>query len=63
MKSNHPSYLLSFLGLSLVTSPFMIGILTLYVLAEFMTELGQASEEIFRSERLPILNFSDFDHK
>lgn len=63
MKSNQPSYLLSFLGLSLVTSPFMIGILTFYLLVEFMTELGQASEEIFRSERLPVLNFSNFDYK
>lgn len=63
MKSNHPSHLLSFLGLSIATSPFIITILTLYLLVEFMTELGQASEEIFRSERLPILNFPDFDHK
>jgi len=28
-----------------------------------MTEFGKASEEIFRSERLPMLNFPDFDHK
>ncbi len=63
MKPHNPSYLLSFLGLSIATSPFIIGILTLYLLAEFMTELGKASEEIFRSERLPILNFFDFDHK
>ena len=63
MKPNNPSYLLSFLGLSIATSPFIISILTLYLLVEFMTELGKASEEIFRSERLPILNFSDFDHK
>ncbi len=63
MKPHNPSYLLSFLGLSIATSPFIIGILTLYLLAEFMTELGKASEEIFRSERLPILNFFDFDYK
>ena len=57
MKPTSPSDLLSFLGLSIATSPFIISILTLYLLAEFMTELGKASEEIFRSERLPILNF------
>lgn len=63
MKSNNPSYLLSFLGLSIATSPFILSILTLYLLSELMTELGRASEEIFRSERLPILNFSDFDRQ
>ena len=61
MKSNHTSCLLSFLGLSVVTSPFIISILTLYYLTEWMTELGKASEEIFRSERLPLLNFPHFD--
>lgn len=41
----------------------MISILTLYLLADFMTEFGKASEEIFRSERLPSLNFPDVEHK
>ncbi|MGF1590084.1 MAG: hypothetical protein ACFCU7_12715 [Pleurocapsa sp.] len=61
MKPNNPSYLVSFLGLSIATTPFIISILTLYLLTEFMTELGKVSEEIFRSERLPILNFSNLD--
>ena len=61
MKSNNTSFLLSFLGLSIATTPFIVGILTLYAFAEFVTELGKASEEIFRSERLPILNFPNFD--
>ena len=61
MKSNNPSHLLSFLGLSIATSPFILSILTLNLISELMTELGRASEEIFRSERLSILNFSDFD--
>ncbi|MGL5795507.1 MAG: hypothetical protein ACRC06_14130 [Waterburya sp.] len=52
---------MSFLGLSVATSPVIISILTLYLLTELMTELGKASEEIFRSERLPILNFPNFD--
>ncbi|MBE9047574.1 hypothetical protein IQ255_24750 [Pleurocapsales cyanobacterium LEGE 10410] len=61
MKSNNTSFLLSFLGLSIATSPFILGILTLYALTELMTELGKASEEIFRSERLPILIFPNID--
>ncbi|MCC0178604.1 hypothetical protein I4641_16650 [Waterburya agarophytonicola K14] len=61
MKTNNTSCFLSFMGLSLATSPFIITLLTLYLLAEFMTELGKASEEIFRPERLPILNFPDLD--
>jgi hypothetical protein len=52
---------MSFWGLSIATSPFIFSILTLYLLAELLTELGKASEEIFRSDRLPILNFSNFD--
>jgi hypothetical protein len=61
MKHSNPSYLLSFFGLSIATSPFIISILTLYLIAEFMSELGKASEEIFRSDRLPILHFPNFD--
>ena len=49
------------MGLSLATSPFIVTLLFIYLVSEFMTELGKTSEEIFRSERLPVLNFSDFD--
>jgi hypothetical protein len=52
---------MSFLGLSIATSPFIFSILCLYCLTQLMTELGKASEEIFRSERLPILNFPNLD--
>ena len=61
MKSNHPTELMAFLGLSIATSPFIFSILFLYLLSEFMTEFGKASEEIFRSERLPVLNFPNFE--
>jgi hypothetical protein len=61
MKTNNPTDLKLFLALSIATSPFIFSILLLYLLSEFMTEFGKASEEIFRSERLPILNFSNFD--
>ncbi len=51
------------MGLSFATSPFIVTLLAVYLLTEFMTELGKTSEEIFRAERLPILNFSNFEHK
>ena len=62
MKPNKSTDPLALLGLSIATSPFIFSVLCLYFLAEFMTEFGKASEEIFRSERLPILNFSHFEH-
>lgn len=49
------------MGLSAATSPFILTILALYLVTEFMTELGKASEEIFRSDRLPILNLTKFE--
>ena len=61
MKSNNTSCLLSSFGLSIATSPFIFTILILYLISELMTELGQASEEIFRPNRLPILNLFPFD--
>jgi hypothetical protein len=61
MKSHNTSCFMSFWGLSIATSPFIFSILALYLLTELLTELGKASEEIFRSDRLPILNFSNFD--
>jgi len=61
MKPSSPTDIISFVGLSIATSPFIFSILFLYFVAEFMTEFGQASEEIFRSERLPILNFPNFN--
>ncbi|MDJ0591714.1 MAG: hypothetical protein QNJ72_17245 [Pleurocapsa sp. MO_226.B13] len=62
MKANNTSCFLSFVGLSIATSPFIVTILTLYLVTEFMTELGKASEEIFRPDRLPILNFPKLEH-
>ena len=58
MKSEKSAPLLPLIGLSIATSPFIITILTLYLLADLMAEWGKVSEEIFRSERLPVLNFS-----
>ncbi|MEL6910972.1 MAG: hypothetical protein AAFR62_03910 [Cyanobacteria bacterium J06629_2] len=61
MKPNNSADLIAFLGLSIATSPFIFSILFLYLVAELMTEFGKASEEIFRSERLPTLNFPNLD--
>lgn len=44
---------------SLATSPFLIGVLTARSLTQALIELGKASEEVFRGDRLPILNFPD----
>ncbi|MEY2856206.1 MAG: hypothetical protein RLZZ74_515 [Cyanobacteriota bacterium] len=61
MKPSSPTDLISFLGLSIATSPFIFSILCVYFLTELLTEFGKASEEIFRSERLPTLNFPNFE--
>ena len=55
--------------ISIVTGPFLLGLLGAQAIAESLTQLGLASEELFRGERLPTLqnipeaspqnNFSD----
>ncbi len=42
--------------LSLATVPVLIGIVGVKVLTTTLRELGEVSEEIFRGDRLPILN-------
>ena len=63
MKSNNTSCLFSILGLSVATSPFILTILAAHILSELMAELGEVSEELFRPERLPILNLPESDRK
>lgn len=43
--------------LSLATIPVLMGVVGTKALMEMMAEIGQASEEIFRGDRLPVLNF------
>ena len=45
--------------LSLATAPFLGGLLVAHQIVQRLGELGEASEEIFRGARLPILNFPD----
>lgn len=43
--------------LSLATAPFLVGLLTSSVIGAAMQEIGRLSEEVFRGDRLPLLNF------
>ncbi len=44
--------------LSLGTVPLLIALVASKALADFMIDFGQATEEIFRGDRLPILHIS-----
>ena len=41
---------------SMITGPFLLGLVGARAIAEGLTQLGLASEEVFRGERLPILH-------
>lgn len=43
--------------LSLATAPFLVALLAAEKVAELLQATGQASEEVFRGDRLPVLNF------
>jgi hypothetical protein len=45
------------ISLSFLTTPFLLGLITVETILEGLKEMGQASEELFRGDRLPILNF------
>ena len=45
--------------LSIATVPLIVSLNILDSLNQNLIELGQASEEVFRGSRLPMLNFSD----
>ncbi|AFY75602.1 MAG: hypothetical protein IGR93_18865 [Hydrococcus sp. C42_A2020_068] len=61
MKTSRQSPLPASLWLSLATTPFLFGMLAFRSLTQSLIELGQASEEVFRGDRLPILNFPEPD--
>lgn len=56
MDNNHQFPLPSTICLSLVTAPFILGTIAVSSLLTTLIELGEASEEIFRGDRLPLLN-------
>ncbi len=45
--------------LSIVTGPCLLTVMTAQSLLENLQEVGKASEEVFRGERLPILKFPE----
>ncbi len=47
--------------LALSTVPLVVGLLVMKTLSDTVIALGQASEEIFRGDRLPILNLHTHD--
>ena len=47
------------LSLSLLTPPFLLSVITLDLIVQGLKEIGEASEEVFRGDRLPILHFSE----
>lgn len=59
MKPNSTSSIIPLLCLSLATSPFIISILLLNIIAEFFQSMGKLSEETFRAEQLPLLYFNN----
>ncbi|OKH26857.1 hypothetical protein NIES593_02135 [Hydrococcus rivularis NIES-593] len=63
MKISRQSSLPVSLWLSLATTPFVLGMLAFRSLTQSLIELGQASEEVFRGDRLPILNFPEPDDR
>ena len=44
--------------LSLATGPLLVALLGTRAMTQLMQELGQMSEEVFRGDRLPILDLS-----
>ncbi|MGD1700835.1 MAG: hypothetical protein F6K22_06205 [Okeania sp. SIO2F4] len=45
--------------LSLATAPVLLGLLGNKAINELLSEIGLYSEEIFRGDRLPMLNFPE----
>jgi hypothetical protein len=47
--------------LSLIAASSLVGMVVADTLAQNWQELGRASEEVFRGDRLPLLNFPEPD--
>jgi hypothetical protein len=45
--------------LSIATTPMILTFMALNTITDALIEMGQTSEEVFRGERLPILNLSE----
>jgi hypothetical protein len=62
-KDNMEPHDLSGFILSLATAPFLVTFLAGEKLLELLLLTGHASEEVFRGDRLPILNFPSTNQK
>jgi hypothetical protein len=51
------------LCLSLVTSSFLLSLVVAQSLVQKLIEVGEMSEEFFRGDRLPVLNFPEPDRE
>lgn len=47
------------IALSAATVPVLVGLVSAQVIASAIAEIGAISEELFRGDRLPILDFSE----
>ncbi|MEQ8963885.1 MAG: hypothetical protein RLP02_39275 [Coleofasciculus sp. C2-GNP5-27] len=45
--------------LSLATGPMLVGVISLNTIGSWLQQVGEASEEVFRGDRLPILPFPE----
>jgi hypothetical protein len=59
MKTNSKQWAEVWIGLG--TAPLLVGLLGARAIATAMQEMGTASEEIFRGDRLPILKITPPD--
>ena len=59
MKANSKKWSGIWVGLG--TAPLLLGLLSARAIAAAMQEMGTASEEIFRGDRLPILKITPSD--
>jgi hypothetical protein len=46
---------------SIAATPWLSAIVSIRAASSFLEQLGLASEEMFRGDRLPVLHFSDVD--
>lgn len=56
LKDKKKEMILNTINLALLTSPFLLAVMTLEAIFDLGQEMGEVSEEVFRGTRLPILN-------
>lgn len=62
VESNQTPFISPEILLSLATAPMLVALVGGHVVAKAVQELGLLSEEIFRGDRLPVLNFPHAKH-